>query len=43
MARMVNFTKMHGIGNDFVIIDCRDGIELNEIVAKKIANRRFAN
>ena len=38
---MVNFTKMHGIGNDFVIIDCRDGIELNEIVAKKIANRRF--
>ena len=41
MAEMVNFTKMHGIGNDFVIIDCRDGIELNEIVAKKIANRRF--
>ena len=41
MAGMVNFTKMHGIGNDFVIIDCRDGIELNEIVAKKIANRRF--
>ena len=41
MAGMVNFTKMHGIGNDFVIIDCRDGIEFNEIVAKKIANRRF--
>ena len=41
MAGMVNFTKMHGIGNDFVIIDCRDGIELNKIVAKKIANRRF--
>ena len=41
MADMINFTKMHGIGNDFVIIDCRDGIELNEIVAKEIANRRF--
>ena len=38
---MVNFTKMHGIGNDFVIIDCRDGLELNEIVAKEISNRRF--
>ena len=41
MAEMINFTKMHGIGNDFVIIDCRNGVELNEIAAKKIANRRF--
>ena len=41
MADMINFTKMHGIGNDFVIIDCRDGIELNEIATKEIANRRF--
>ena len=41
MARMVNFIKMHGIGNDFVILDCRDGKKISQIAAKEIADRKF--
>lgn len=25
MATMINFTKMHGLGNDYVYVDCTDG------------------
>lgn len=38
----IKFTKMHGIGNDFVLIDCRN-LDLNIIrsAAKKLCDRRF--
>ncbi|MDX9713960.1 MAG: diaminopimelate epimerase [Dissulfurispiraceae bacterium] len=38
----LNFTKMHGLGNDFVMIDCR-AIDLPDLplLAKKMADRRF--
>jgi diaminopimelate epimerase len=35
-----NFVKMHGLGNDFVIIDCRDApIEFSPAKARHIADR----
>ena len=35
------FHKMHGLGNDFVIVDARDGpFEVTPALAKAIANRR---
>ena len=40
-AHMVDFIKMHGIGNDFVILDCRDGKKVSETAAKEIADRKF--
>lgn len=33
------FTKMHGAGNDFVIIDCRDGRRIDTPLARAIADR----
>jgi diaminopimelate epimerase len=42
----VSFTKMHGLGNDFILIDCRrqalseDGKELGSL-SRKICHRRF--
>lgn len=37
-----NFTKMHGLGNDFVVIDCvNQDIELNEVQVRFIADRHF--
>ena len=37
----INFTKMHGLGNDFVIIDNRSQIFMkNSGVIKKICNRK---
>jgi len=40
----LNFTKMHGIGNDFVLIDSRseklEGIDL-KVLAKSICDRNF--
>lgn len=34
------FTKMHGLGNDFVVVDARrDGLALNERQARAIADR----
>jgi diaminopimelate epimerase len=38
----INFAKMHGLGNDFILIDCRH-VELNNLseLSKKLCNRRF--
>ena len=41
MAHMVKFIKMHGIGNDFVVLDCRDGKHVSHNAAKEISDRRF--
>jgi diaminopimelate epimerase len=39
---MLNFTKMHGLGNDFVIIDCRDGRPvLTAQQVRYVADRRY--
>ncbi len=39
------FTKMHGLGNDFVIIDCREefGVKGSELrnLSRKLCHRRF--
>ena len=36
------FKKMHGLGNDFVIVDCRDGQELpGRNIIEKISDRHF--
>jgi len=42
----LRFTKMHGLGNDFVLIDCRDKAvsgQLTEIsdLSKRLCHRRF--
>ncbi|MBF0516813.1 MAG: hypothetical protein HQK97_06800 [Nitrospirae bacterium] len=44
----VNFTKMHGTGNDFIVIDCITDIRLQAISfeawgghAKRLCNRRY--
>jgi diaminopimelate epimerase len=38
----IRFTKMHGLGNDFVVIDAiNQRIKLNPDIARKIADRRF--
>ncbi len=37
----IEFTKMHGLGNDFVIIDIRSKeIEINDNLIRKLSNRR---
>lgn len=37
----IPFIKMHGLGNDFVIIESRNSpVEINETLAQAIANRR---
>lgn len=39
---IVNFTKMHGLGNDFVVIDLiTQGARLNKAQIQQIANRKF--
>ncbi|MDA3920229.1 MAG: diaminopimelate epimerase [Salinisphaera sp.] len=39
---MLEFTKMHGLGNDFVVIDgTRTPVELDPSQARHIADRRF--
>lgn len=40
---MIRFTKMHGLGNDYVYIDCTNNLEIaNEAkFARKISNRNF--
>ena len=36
------FTKMHGLGNDFVVLDARGGgIDLDEALARAISDRRL--
>ena len=40
---MLNFTKMTGLGNDYIYVDCTDGTKLNNIpeLAKKLSERHF--
>jgi len=39
MARLA-FTKMHGLGNDFVVLDARErALDLSEDEARRIADR----
>ncbi|WBF65485.1 MAG: diaminopimelate epimerase [Candidatus Kinetoplastibacterium crithidii] len=38
----LNFTKMHGIGNDFIVIDCiNQNFKMTTAIAKSIADRHF--
>lgn len=38
----LKFTKMHGLGNDFVLVDCRENDPGDwEELARKLAHRRF--
>ena len=42
----LRFTKMHGLGNDFIVIDCRDkalSAQLTDIsdLSKRLCHRRF--
>lgn len=38
----ISFTKMHGIGNDFIVLDCRTkDIPNIKGVVKKLSDRRF--
>jgi diaminopimelate epimerase len=40
----IHFTKMHGIGNDFILIDCRENssrIRVPATMAKHLCHRRF--
>ena len=39
---MINFTKMHGLGNDFVVMNNIDGdISLSIDEIRKLSDRRF--
>lgn len=38
-ADRLRFSKMHGAGNDFVMIDCRDGRRIDTALARAIADR----
>ncbi len=40
---MIKFTKMHGLGNDYVYIDCMNGQEIEDIstLAQFVSNRHF--
>jgi len=41
----MNFWKMHGLGNDYIVIDNRDGKisdEETSRIAKKLCERRFS-
>lgn len=42
----ISFTKMHGIGNDFIVIDCRDNAVSHQLSAvselsRRLCDRRF--
>ena len=38
----INFTKMHGLGNDFILIDCRHlNLDALSELSKKLCDRRF--
>jgi diaminopimelate epimerase len=38
----IRFTKMHGLGNDFVLIDCREGLLPDPaILARRLCHRRL--
>ena len=38
---MLNFTKMTGLGNDYIYINCTDGVKIKNIseVTKKLSDR----
>ncbi len=40
---MIKFTKMHGLGNDYVYIDCMNGQKIEDIstLAQFVSNRHF--
>lgn len=39
---ILNFTKMHGLGNDFIVIDAvTQRVRLNERLVRKLADRHF--
>ena len=40
---MLKFTKMTGLGNDYIYVDCTNGTKLRNIpeMAKKLSNRHF--
>ncbi len=40
---MLNFTKMTGLGNDYIYVDCTDGTKLKNIpeLAQKLSERHF--
>lgn len=40
---MLDFTKMTGIGNDYIYIDCTDGTKVKDIpeITKKLSDRHF--
>lgn len=40
---MLNFTKMTGLGNDYIYIDCTDGTKIKNIkeLTQKLSNRHF--
>ena len=40
---MLNFTKMTGLGNDYIYVDCTNGTRLKNIseIAKKLSDRHF--
>ena len=39
----MKFTKMHGCGNDYVYVDCTDGLEIGDeaAAARKVSDRHF--
>jgi diaminopimelate epimerase len=38
----LQFTKMHGLGNDFVVIDAiHQGVDMSDALARRLADRRF--
>lgn len=40
--KKIGFVKMHGLGNDFILIDClNQDLDKPEVVAVKFCNRRF--
>ena len=40
---MLNFTKMTGLGNDYIYVDCTNGLKLKNIpeIAKQLSNRHM--
>ncbi|MFQ6096032.1 MAG: diaminopimelate epimerase, partial [Candidatus Bathyarchaeia archaeon] len=45
MVRRVKFWKMHGLGNDFVVVDNRNGRLFEDRIsefARRICRRRFS-
>ena len=43
-VKIINFTKMTGAGNDFIVVDNRSGLIKKNIreIAKKLSNRKFS-